>query len=506
MRRLAAVVLGASLLALPACGGKTDEASRAAGITPVDALALVSVNLDPSVEQKRNLLGIVRRFPDARDEVKGEFDEARDDLLAELLDDSGLDFQRDVQPWLGNEVAVAVLPPGDGDVPLVVAMVETDDAAKARAAIEKAKAGGDFEGVYGIAGDFVVISDQESDADDQRALDLVTAQAGKSDGGLADSEAFTSVVDELHGDRLFLAWADVKASVEAAEQAGALADLEFLDALGADAGPVAVDVHAEDDAFVLQGVAAATGGTEGTRFELTRSLPEATLAALTLFNVGSGVADGIRALTGADSADFMAEFEDETGLNLEDDLLSWMQGELVLVAGAVPSGQDLPDFALVVEPSDRAKARAGVEKIRDVLGEQGFELEEREIEGATAYVAPDPIEGMQPAMALFPDRFVLATRAGYLAELAKGDSPGLAGSDAYTSVLGDDAPDDTTMQFVALLDPIREALEKALLQDAEARAEYEEDLKPNVEPLAAFGVVARRDGDFSKVELKLTFD
>ncbi|MDP9386992.1 MAG: hypothetical protein M3Q48_03470 [Actinomycetota bacterium] len=50
MRRAIAMVAGAAILALLAvCGEKTDEASRAAGLTPADALALVNVNLDPSL-------------------------------------------------------------------------------------------------------------------------------------------------------------------------------------------------------------------------------------------------------------------------------------------------------------------------------------------------------------------------------------------------------------------------------------------------------------------------
>lgn len=103
-------------------------------------------------------------------------------------------------------------------------------------------------------------------------------------------------------------------------------------------------------------------------------------------------------------------------------------------------------------------------------------------------------------------RFVLATSQTYLEQLATGAGPELGDSAAYRSVLGDDAATGTTMQFVAILDPIREALENALLTDAEDRQEYERDVKPNLEPLAAFGIVVRRDGGFDHVQMKLTFD
>ena len=507
MRRVVATVLAAALFALPACGGKTDEKTRAAGITPPDALGFVSVNLDPSIEQKRNLLDIVRRFPDARDEVKDEFDESRDELLAELLEDTGLDFERDVKPWLGNEVALAVLPPlAAGKDPLILAMVETDDTDEAKAALEKAGKSGEFDAAYGVIDNFVVISDQEDDADEQPALDGIAAQAEKDDGGLADAPAFEQVVDELHGDRLFLGWVDLKDSLDEIDRAGGLEGLEFADRFTNQAGPLGFDLHAEKGALVFQGVAAATGGSEGGDAELTRSLPEATLAALTLFDIGDGVREGLTALAGGEGPDVLEELEREVGLDLENDVLSWVDGELVFVVGDVPESQPFPNFALVVKPSDRAKAREGVTRIRDALAARGLTLEEREVAGATAYLVPEPFfDRFQPAMALFPDRFVLASHPDHLEDLARASSPGLGDADAYKAVLGDDS-ERTTVQFVALIDPIREALERALLDDPEDKAEYERDTKPNVEPLSAFGIVARRDGDVHRFEMKLTFD
>ena len=496
------------LLVLPSCGGKTDEASRAAGITPADALAMVSVNLDPSIEQKRNLLGIVRRFPEARKEVKGEFDEARDDLLDRLLEDSGLDFERDVKPWLGNELAVAVLPPAGGDVPVVVAMVETEDEGQARAAIEKARRGGDFEGSYSIVGDFVVISDQESEAEEAEVLDRVAAQAKADDGGLARSDAFTKVVERLHGDRLFLAWVDIKDSVGVVRDLAGAGEIDFLEWFGEKAGPAAMDLHAEEAALVVEGVTTATNDARGQEPELTTGLPASSLAAFTLFDVGQSVSEAIGLIGGTRGGglDIVEELERETGLDLEKDILSWMEGEVVLVAGAVPENHPFPDFALVVEPSDRAKAEAGMAKLVDLLNGHGLQLEQREVAGATAHVSPEPLlAGIQPAMALFPDRFVLASRPEYLQELAKGDSPGLGDSEAYRSLFGDGG-EEITGQFVALLDPIREAFETALLDDPEDRSEYERDVKPNLEPLDAFAVIARRESGFDKVEMKLTFD
>lgn len=505
MRRVAAVVLGASLLVLPACGQKTDEAARAAGITPATALAMVSVNLSPSIEQKRNLLAIARRFPDAGDQVKGEFEDSRDGLLQTILADSGLDYTKDVKPWLGSEAAAVVLPPRAGGTPLFLALVQTSDKDQAEAAIAKATRGGDFEGTYAIVDDYVVISDQEDPADNQPAIDQITAQAGKDSGSLADAPDFTKVVDQLHGDRLVLGWVDTAQVLDQAQDFGGFGDVAFLRDLG-DAS-VAFDMHVESKAVVFQGVAAASGPDTGSDVELTRSLPASTLAALTMFDLGGSVTKAIETVTGArgGGSDFIGEIEESTGIDFDEDVLSWMKGEAVVVVGAVRDGQPFPDFALVVEPTDKAKATAGLDKIRRRMTENGLPLEERPIGDATAYVVPEAFTaGVQPAMALFADRFVLANSPAYLGDLATAATPGLGSTDAYASLFGDN-DGGTSFQVVILLDPVREALENALLPTDE-RAGYEADVKPNLEPLSAFAVTVRRDGAYNRFEAKLTLD
>lgn len=509
MRRfVAVVVVAAALLALPACGGKTDETKRAAGITPADAVAFLSVNLDPSVDQKRNLLSIARRFPDAREEVQGEFEDARDGLLAELIAGTGLDFERDVEPWLGNEVALAVLPPASGGEPQFVAMIESDDEGKAKAALDKAARDEDFGGSYRVLGDFVVVTEDDDDSREQAALDRIAAQAEKDAGDLATSTAFTGVVDQLAGDRLVLAWVDTRKVLDLVGDLGEAfgGGLGPLGSLVDQATAVAFDLHVERAAVVLEAVAASKEGGAGGTPELTRSLPAGTLAALTLFDVARGATEGLEAIAGF-GTEVLAEIEERTGLDLEEDLLSWMGGELVLAVGPVAEGTKVPGAALVVEPTDKARAERAVGRIRQVLSEQGFELDPLDVNGVTGYVVPAPFtEGLQPAMALFGDRFVLATNPDYLRDLGGGAGEKLADVDAYAEALPDGSGENTTMQVVAMIDPIRETIERLLLDDSGDRADYDADVRPNLEPLSAFGMAARQDGDFARLTVKVTFD
>lgn len=509
-KRLLSVLVAGSLLILPACGGKTDEAVRAAGITPTDAIGLITVNLDPSIEQKRNLLSIARKFPVASEKVKGGFDETRDELLTDLVKEGGLDFERDVKPWLGSEVALAVLPPAPNrEVPMIAVFVQTTDEAKAKAALEKVRKNGEFDGEYRIVDDFVVLSAQENEKDNVPALDRIEAQSKNDDGGLARSGRFTGVTNELAGDRLILMWADVKAALDLAEGLEGIPGLDMTEVFKK-AGPVAFDLHAEKEAMVFQGVSMPFTDAKGGKAAITDSLPAGSLGAFTFFDLGAAYQQVVDLVGGRGGADLSEEFETQTGLNLQSDILSWMEGEFVVVAGAIPEGQSFPDFGLVIEPTDKDKAKAALPKILQSLGEKGqITLEEQKLAGgATAYVVPEAFtDGIQPAMALLEDRFVLANRVEYLEQLSKPASSSLGENKAYRSVIAEGSS-GVLGQMVLQIDPIREAIENAFLGDADAeeRADYDKEIKPNLEPLSGFGFVARHDGKFDRFEMKITFD
>src|SRR5438132_10765863 len=113
MRRATGALLALliAIVLLPACGSgggaKTDEAKRAAGLVPGDALAYVSVNASPSDAQKSKVASILEKLPKAQ---RKTFDAEKDQLLGMAVSKLGLNYETDVKPWLGAEVAVAALP------------------------------------------------------------------------------------------------------------------------------------------------------------------------------------------------------------------------------------------------------------------------------------------------------------------------------------------------------------------------------------------------------------
>jgi hypothetical protein len=507
MRRVLAVTTAVcALVAMPACGGKTNEAARAAGITPSSALAFITISLDPAIEQKKNLLSIARAFPAAK--VKDEFQSARDDLLQRLLASSGLDYKTDVKPWLGNEVAVAALPAAaPGTAPFAAVFIAAKDPGKAEAALAKAEkqAGGAKTQHRVISGYEVIVSADGTEG--TAALDAIAKEAKGSSGGLAKSAAFTDAVAELHGDRLLLGWVDSERALNALKDAGGDSlppQFSFAKSF-ANAKPVAFDLHAADKAIVLEAATRATVQSKGGEPRLAESLPAATIAVLTAFDVGGSLKQALAQVGGAGGDDPSKAFKDATGLDLQSDVLSWMGGEITTAVGPAPAGEDIPDFALIIETTDHAKAAASIPHIRDAVIKQAGsgKFKQQTIAGVSADVLSDPIQGtVQPAMALLADRFVIASRPAYLAQVAaKAPSP-LGDSAPYRSVVGTGTSGKTLFQTVVRIDPLRELLENAFgMADDE---DYVKNTRPNLVPLDVLGARAYRLGEFDRFELKLT--
>ncbi len=273
----------------------------------------------------------------------------------------------------------------------------------------------------------------------------------------------------------------------------------------ANAKPIAFDLHAADKAMVLEAATRSTVQSKGGEPRLAESLPAATIAALTAFDIGGSLREALNQV-GAGGDDPAKAFHEATGLDLQADVLSWMGGEITTAVGPAPAGEKVPDFAVVIEVTDRAKASAAIPHIRDaVLREaKSRKFEQQTIAGVTADVISEPLEGgtMQPAMALFADRFVIASRPAYLAELGTKAAASLGDSAPYKSMVETGTSGKTLFQLLVRIDPLRELLEQSfgIADDPD----YLEDTKPNLVPLDVLGARAYKLGEFDRFELRLT--
>lgn len=163
---------------------------------PANALGYVSLDLDPSAAQKIEAVRILEKFPAIDEELEIS---SRDDLrrwVFEQIQQDGtctdLDYATDVEPWIGDRVALAGVPgdsKGDQPTPLVALQVTDADAATegiTRLA-ECGEAGEDF-GVA-IAGDYALISDSQEHADG--------LAASVENGSLADDAEHQTWMDRV---------------------------------------------------------------------------------------------------------------------------------------------------------------------------------------------------------------------------------------------------------------------------------------------------------------------
>lgn len=466
---------------------------QAATAVPADAVAYVSLDLDPAAEQKLEAVRIVEKFPaldeelglDVQDDLRRwAFEEIRGDACADL------DYDEDVAPWIGDRVAVAVLPPEepDGDpVPMVALQVTDQDAASAgldavAACAEKnvdEREGDDV--AFAFTGDYVVLAETQAVADG-----LVQDAAERA---LADEPAFTRWT-EAAGDP------GIVSVYVASAAAGLMGDLTDelsggmpgtmggmpglfgghgsdgqLEKMAADFEGLAGVVRFRDGAveaeMVAGGLPSGFAGA-GDAVAGLSDLPASTGAAF-----GFAVPEGwlqeylemMGELGGLPLEQMLAEGEAATGLELPEDIETLLGESVSLVvdseldAEAVIASADpstVPAGARVV--GDPAEILPVVDKIKAAVGPDADMLHVREGDGAVAFgVSPDYVatlagDGGLGDVASFRDVVPEADRAtGVLyVDFAAGDSWVQRLVQELSRVMGGEAEPEVEANMAAL--------------------------------------------------------
>src|SRR3954447_25968691 len=195
MRR-SAVVLSVLALLVWGCGGSSGAGGDAdpAKVLPAGAIAYVEAVVRPDGEQRDHAEAVLRKVL-ATSDPGGELVQ-----LLERQGDSDVDFERDVEPWLGDRVGLAVVPPADGaSEPGYVAAIATIGPAKAADFVKRQH---DADTLTAVAGDFVLI------ADDRTAFKRAKRLAADGGDGLAGVKRFSSAMGDLPDERLGALWVD----------------------------------------------------------------------------------------------------------------------------------------------------------------------------------------------------------------------------------------------------------------------------------------------------------
>jgi hypothetical protein len=467
--------------------------SSPATAVPATAVAYVSLDLDPSATQKIEAFKILRKFPALKSQLGGS-DDLRRAVFDEIRKDGDckdLSYADDVEPWIGNRVALAAVPDGKKPAsPLVV--LQVGDQAKAKAGVRALSECSD-EDLPGISfvGDYVLLTETQKQAD--------AMAADAEEATLADSAEFTTAMKGV-GDPGIVS---MYVSKDAA-QTFAAAEKQ---ALGA-----APDVSAQQarqlDTMLKNfkgaaGVVRFRDGAVEAEFTAT-GLPGATGAAS-----GNGTATELPATTAAAFSMALPH--------------GWMESYLDAMKGSLPEGMSLNR---AFRQAERATGLRLPEDIETLLGDGVSVSVDGKANLRTLTSSPDPTR--IPAGIRIkgdPDKILpiiakLKKAAGPQAGMVKvrtGDNTVAVGlSRRYVKTLAGNGGLGSLVSFQDVV-PNADHASSVFYLNFDAGAGWADQLgdllsdgdpqvKSNIAPLDALGISSWQDGDATHGLLRLTTD
>jgi hypothetical protein len=359
---------------------------RAAALAPAESAFYANVYLQPSTGQQMNLSELIGRLPGFADDAS--LDEKVDQVVQNLLSDTGIDYREQIKPWLGNQLAVAGWPGADGvadPLAVVIADVKDMDAAREAAADLVADAGASFtaetyEGTeiqvsdgasYAFVGDMLVIGES---ADGIRAVIDVAGGAES----LADQPDFVATMESLEPDHLASAYVDIAAIGEASGVADQVSGVSTAGAvLVAEPDGLRLSGSAPFDEEAAAATTAAGFALGGEPSSLVDWMPADTVAEAVVFGLRQTLENAETALGAVPEGEEVTSTLDTIralaalglGINLDEDVLPLLDREVAIAVqgfdGTLPSGQ------LLLRPSDPDAASGTLGRLADALTSVG---------------------------------------------------------------------------------------------------------------------------------------
>ena len=340
-------------------------------VMPATTIAFAKVDLDPSAGQKLDAIRFIRKFPDARKQVEEDSD-LRQVVFKGLQDEgqlNGVDYAKDVEPWLGQRIGVGVVPGAteEAQPTLVVALAVTDqDTARASLPKVAKSAGGQCQ----LVEEFALCTEGTGT--------LPGVAAAVKQGTLADSATFSKDMGDLGEDGVAAAWFDAEKLSKAARSLDVSGMVPGLTAGPATSqtGRLAMALRFDGPHLELAGHsngASVTfaGSKKGT---VLGDLPDTTLAAVSIANAGDQLRAGWPAMEKAvkeaageqEFADGVASLERELGISVPDDLYAALGTQFSLVFGGLGESHSELRVAAVTDGD-----RAVLQKLSDAGQQMG---------------------------------------------------------------------------------------------------------------------------------------
>jgi Protein of unknown function (DUF3352) len=352
-------------------GGDDDPAA----VVPASAPLYAEATVRPEGKVRSDAEAALRKILKA-DDPGAKITAALEDASKQEGD---LSFKDDIEPWLGDKIGVAVTALRSSDDADYVLVIASKDDGKADDALGKEK--GTVKRSYKDV-------DYRYRAKDKTAAAVVdhrvvigtenglksAIDASKGDS-LAESNGLRDVRAKVAQDRIGLFYLDFQGVFRTIGQIAAgdptLGAL-LQSAGGAVPRTIGAALQAQADQLRVDAVSIGTpksATTGGSGADVLATLPADSWAGLGVANLGQTLDRVVETianaggLTGVGVKSVLSQFQQQTGLDLRKDVLSWMGDAGVFVEGTTPS--DLRG-ALVIKSSDPAKSKrtiAAVERI-----------------------------------------------------------------------------------------------------------------------------------------------
>ncbi len=441
------LVVGAAGIGVAKFLSREDSLANA---VPSTALGFVEFNQNPSLAQKKELLLLAGKFPTDQSKVLKDPAAAVFDLLKGAGGFTG-DYATDIKPWLGDLMAVAVLPASvPTKEPIPVLMFSVSDQDKAEKSLSQ------------ITGSPVKCKLSDKNvycAENEIIIDKAILDAKQN--SLASAPRYAQEMKYLGDEGLMNGWVDT-AAVFAKTSAG-----EIYKTAG-----ISPDALGDVSAFVLRAANGAfefVGSNKGAPAIVgAMKAPIDGLAADSILAIGVGSPDQIltkswQQLEAAKESDLFKEeiesFEKESGLSLPQDLAAALGPQMSISMGGT------------------ANKPAGAVK-----------------------VSGNPTKVVKVIQSKVPDSKLYTTKTGKTTVIAESPEQAkkyaTAGGLANTKLFKDAVPRAGSAQVVLFCDVQR--LDTLTGDDSIRSQKW-------LTSIAAFGMTAERDGDRNRVIARVTF-
>jgi hypothetical protein len=336
--------------------------------------------------------------------------------------------------------------------------------------------------VVGVVGGFLVVASSPEAFESS-----VDAEEGRS---LDDTREFREATRGLPSDRLALFFMNLEPTLAALRGDG-FPTLN-ADDLGQFGSPAAAVAYLRPDGIVFEGRFPGEGGSPG---EILAGVPSSASGGLAVEDLAGYIQSQLEIFGPLGVASVDVGLQNAVGLDLEDDLLSWIGGFAFYFDVGAPED---PVIVLRIESQDPDKSRAALQKIQMALIREGFRLRPRTIAGLDGFEVRIPAGGSIVVVG-GEEAVTLATNEGAALTAVETDET-FRGDRQYRTALDALGQGFSPAAFVRV-GPVLDLIGHELGQTSAANAAEYEDVRTDIDPFSFIIYGSRQDGDRTRGRL-----